>query len=169
MKIVDKSTIFGGLMDNNKFLMFYRSIDTIVKAIKRLEMEYMREYGLRSVHLRCLIKIKDSGDGMTATRLSRECGMDKALTSRILRELCEEGFLETRAPGSARAYKKKYFLTEKSEKITSDINEKLSEYIVTARGDISEEDVASFYRVLFALEKNITEINSEKKGDLYGT
>lgn len=169
MQIVDKSTIFGGLMDSNRFLMFYQSFDTIVKAIKRMEMSYMREYGLRSVHMRCLIKIKESADGVSATELSRECGIDKALTSRILRELLEGGFIVARTHGEGKAYKKRFFLTEQSERITNDINNDIAKYIVAARGDTSEEDIKTFYRVLFTFEKNISRIDGNDKGEYYGT
>lgn len=156
-------------MDSNKFLMFYQSFDTIVKAIKRMEMSYMREYGLRSVHMRCLMKIKASENGMTAAELSRECGTDRALSSRILRELGDGGFVVAKAHGEGRAYRKRFFLTEKSQKITDDISADITRYIIAARGDTPEEDIKTFYRVLFSFEKNISELNSNKKGDYYGT
>lgn len=144
-------------MDTDRFLTFYQSISDIVRNIKRKEMSYMRGCGLRSVHLRCLIRIRASEGGLGAVEISRDCEMDKALTSRTLRELCDGGFLESRPRGSG-AYKRVFLLTEKSERIMADFEHDISECITAARGDISGEELEVFYRVLFALGKNISEI-----------
>lgn len=148
-------------MDTDKFLTFYQSLSGIVKDIKRKEMSYMRDYGLRSVHLRCLLKIRAAGNGMSAAELSRVCEMDKALTSRVLRELCDEGFVAVGSEGSRRAYKKAYFLTERSERVISDFDRDITECLVAARGSIPEEDMRTFYRVLFELESNISKITND--------
>ena len=39
----------------------------------------MSEYGLRSVHMGCLLYIGQSEKGMTITQLSKSCKTDKAL------------------------------------------------------------------------------------------
>lgn len=149
-------------MDINRFLTFYQSFNRILKDIKRLETTYMREYGLRSVHMGCILRIKESEKGMTVTELARATGTDKALISRILKELIEDGFVLTRTKGEDKAYKKKYYLTEKSEKIATDINNDIAAYVIAARGDTPEEDIQTFYRVLESFEKNIALIADNK-------
>ena len=149
-------------MDINRFLTFYQSFNRILKDIKRLETTYMREYGLRSVHMGCIFRIKESEKGMTVTELARATGTDKALISRILKELIEDGFVLTRTKGEDKAYKKKYYLTEKSEKIATDINNDIAAYVIAARGDTPEEDIQTFYRVLESFEKNIALIADNK-------
>lgn len=144
-------------MDTDRFLTFYRGISGIVRDIKRKEMSYMRGCGLRSVHLRCLIRIRASEGGLGAVEISRDCEMDKALISRTLRELCDGGFLESRPRGRG-TYKRVFLLTEKSERIMADFDRDISEYVAAARGGISNEELEIFYKVLFMLGRNISDI-----------
>lgn len=143
-------------MDINRFLLFYQSLDVIVKKIKRIETYYMREYGLRSVHMGCILRISQSEKGMTVTEIANATHTDKALISRTLKDLIDDGFVSTRTKGEDKSYKKKYHLTEKGQKITTDINDDIAEYIISARGDMSEEDLAVFYKVLGIFEHNIS-------------
>lgn len=143
-------------METNRFLVFYQSFEKVLKDIKRKEMSYMSEYGLRSVHMRCLLRIKQSEKGMTITQLAKASGTDKALISRIVKELVSDGFLETKTAGEDKSYNKRYYLTEKSEKISSDINEDIGRYIAQARVGIPEEDMQRFYETLSLLTQNIS-------------
>ena len=141
-------------MDTNRFLIFYHSFNNIVKDIKKIEMSYMSEYGLRAVHMGCLVHIFQSEKGMTVTELAKACKTDKALISRTIKELIEDDFVTTHS--SAKTYNKRYLLTDKSEQIVISINNDIKRYIVAARGDIPEEDISTFYRVLTSFEKNIS-------------
>ena len=157
-------------MDINRFLMFYQSFEKVLKDIKKKEMSYMSEYGLRSVHMRCLLRIGKSEKGMTITQLAKATGTDKALISRVIKELTLDGFLTTKFKEEDRTYNKKYYLTEKSEKITSDINEDMSLYMARARNGVSDEDMQRFYEILAILVENISLIaDSEIEGEYYGT
>ena len=143
-------------MDTNRFLIFYQSFERVVKDIKKKERSYMSEYGLRSVHMGCLLRIKQSEKGMTITQLAKASNTDKALISRVIKELSADGFVATNNAGEDKSYNKKYYLTEKSEKIASDINEDIVEYMTQARVGIPEEDMLHFYETLAQLSKNIS-------------
>ena len=143
-------------MDTNRFLMFHRNFDSILKDIKKKEMQYMSEYGLRSVHVGCLLRIKHSEKGMTVTELAKESNTDKALISRVIKELTSDGFVATKTAGEDKSYRKKYYLTEKSEKIVSDIDEDIGRYMAQARVGIPDEDMQRFYETLAMLTKNIS-------------
>ena len=150
-------------MDTNRFLIFYQSFEKVLKDIKRKEMDYMSEYGLRSVHMRCLLIIGQSENGMTITRLAKATGTDKALISRVIKELTLDEFVTTKSDGDDKSYNKKYYLTEKSEKIASDINEDIGLYMAEARRGIPNEDMLKFYDVLAHLAQNISDIADSKK------
>ena len=157
-------------MDTNRFLIFYQSFERVLKDIKKKEMSYMSEYGLRSVHMRCLLRIGQNDKGMTITQLAKATSTDKALISRVIKELTFDGFVTTKVAGGDKTYNKKYYLTEKSEKIASDINEDMSLYMARARHGISEEDMQRFYEILAILVENISLIaDSEIEGEYYGT
>ncbi len=145
-------------MEANRFLLFYQSFERVVKDIKKKEASYMSEYGLRSVHMRCLLVIKQSENGMTITQLAKTTSTDKALISRVVKELANDGFLETKTAGDDKSYNKKYYLTEKSEKIASDINEDIGIYMAQARIGIPEDEMQRFYETLFRLSQNISVI-----------
>jgi DNA-binding MarR family transcriptional regulator len=142
-------------MDTIRFLMFHRSLDRILKNIKKIEMSYMKEYGLRAVHLGCLLRIKQSEEGMTVTELAKESQTDKALISRVIKELSNNGFITTCGSG----YNKRYLLTEKSEGIALDIINDVGHYMAQAREGIPEEDMQKFYEVLANLTNNISLIS----------
>lgn len=148
-------------MDTSRFLFFYSTVGKIVKDIKKIEMSYMREYGLRSVHMGCLLHIKQNEKGMTVTQLANECKTDKALISRTIKELIDLGLVTTRTKGEDKVYKKKYLLTEESDRIVTDIYDDIANYICAARKGIAEEDVQTFYAVLSIFEKNISQLADE--------
>ena len=129
--------------------------------IKKIETSYLEDYGLRSVHMSCLLNIMDSDNGVTATRLASACGTDKALISRILKELIACDFIYTE--GEGRAYNKKYTLTEKGKGVVSAIEKDIVEYMTRARVGIPEESMQAFYDVMRALENNISLIASDEE------
>lgn len=145
-------------MDTDRFLIFYQSFEKILKDIKKKEMAYMSEYGLRAVHMRCLMRIKRSDKGMTITQLAKATGTDKALISRVIKELTLDGFVTTKTAGEDKTYNKKYYLTEQSERIASDINEDIVQYMAAARTGIPEDDMQLFYATLARLAQNISQI-----------
>lgn len=145
-------------MDTERFLMFYQSFEKVLKDIKKKEKSYMSEYGLRSVHMGCLLRIMQSEKGMTITQLAKASGTDKALISRVIKELTQDGFVTTKTAGEDKTYNKKYYLTEKGANIASDINEDIGGYMEDAREGIPDDEMQRFYDVLAILTKNISEI-----------
>ena len=93
---------------------------------------------------------------MTVTELAKESNTDKALISRVIKELTSDGFVATKTAGEDKSYRKKYYLTEKSEKIVSDIDEDIGRYMAQARVGIPDEDMQRFYETLAMLTKNIS-------------
>ena len=145
-------------MDINRFIAFSQRLDRIVKNIKRKEMAFMREYGLRSVHISCLLCMDKHKNGVTVTELSRECDTDKALISRTVKELCKDGFILPEQDENDKNYNKKYILSEKSTALLSKLKTVISEYICQVSGSIAPEDMKTFYLVLGELEQNIERI-----------
>ena len=111
----------------------------------------------------CLLRIKQSDKGMTSTQLAKASHTDKALISRVVKELSRDGFLETKTDGEDKSYNKRYYLTEKSEIIASDINKDIGEYMTQARVGIPEEDMLKFYETLSMLSNNISLIADSNK------
>ena len=100
---------------------------------------------------------------MTVTELAKGSNTDKALISRIIRELFDDGFVSADVQGEEKIYNKKYFLTQKSEEIVADINADIGEYMAEARAGISAEDMQKFYETLAALSHNISLIAGDEQ------
>ena len=93
-------------------------------------------------------------------------GLDGVVCSPLeagkVHETCGDGFVTVTGKEDVKSYNKKYCLTEKSEKITSYIDEDIGAYMAKARADIPEEDMKTFYEVLASLTKNISLIACEE-------
>ena len=145
-------------MDTSRFIGFSQRLDRIVKNIKRKEMSYMREYGLRSVHISCLLCMDKHREGITVSELSRKCDTDKALISRTVKELSRDGFILPDTDAGDKNYNKRYKLSEKSEEILCKLKSDISEYVLEANVNISVDDLNVFYHVLSEFERNIERI-----------
>ena len=145
-------------MDTSRFLAFLQTFDRIVKNIKRKEMSYMREHGLRGVHTNCLLYMDNRADGVTVTQLAKECDSDKALVSRTVKELCQDGFIVTESETIEKNYNKKYFLSEKGRELLEGLKKVICGYVAQARTNISPDEMKIFYSVLGKFERNIAQI-----------
>lgn len=148
-------------METNRFLLFYQGLNRIVKDIKRIESSYLEDYGLRSVHMGCLLHISSSDCGLTATQLTLSSKTDKALVSRTLKELIACDFISV--DGEDKAYNKKFTLTTKGKDLVVAIEKDIVEYMTRARVGIPDESMIGFYEVLSALENNISLIACDEQ------
>ena len=82
------------------------------KALRRAQEKYTRDFGLRSVHVACMLHLLSAPEGLSATELSERCGVDRAQISRVTAELEGAGLICEAAPGSKRRYRGSLTLTE---------------------------------------------------------
>ena len=144
-------------MDTEKFLLFLQTFDRIVKNIKRIEMGYMKDFGLRSVHTGCILYMDGKDDGVTVTQLAKESDSDKALISRAIKELCVGGFIQE-IDGSCKNYNKRYILSDRGREVIGGLKTVISKYVIRARENIDPDDMKIFYSVLSEFERNIAQI-----------
>ena len=52
------------------------------RRLQRAKAENVRGYGLRSVHVSCLLALYEHEEGLTGTELAAVCGVDRAQISR---------------------------------------------------------------------------------------
>ena len=145
-------------MSTERFTTFFQTQERIMKNIKRISSPVMQSYGLRSVHTTCFLAMRNNTEGLTVTEIARECFMDKALSSRIVRELLAGDFIEATPESGEKNYNKRYILTPKSRKIMLELNCLIMGYVSEAGQNIRAEDLETFYRVLAELDHNIESI-----------
>ena len=137
----------------DRYITFNISIEQIAKNLQKLKNERRAMFGLRSVHVTCLVRLGRSANGLTGAELSECCEVDKSLISRVIGELEEKGYVYYEECG--RKYRRKIFLTESGERILDEIRRILFATVDAVRGDVSEEELENFYRVLNYFDQNI--------------
>lgn len=155
-------------MSTTRFTTFFLTFERVLKNIKRIASPVMQSYGLRTLHLSSVFALGRSETGLSVSELSRECIIDKALSSRILKELTEKGFAEPVGAQTDKNYNKRYVLTPKCRLIISDLAVKIRDYMEQADQSVSEDELAAFYLTLAKLDHNIESITPQDAsvGDL---
>jgi DNA-binding MarR family transcriptional regulator len=104
----------------------------------------------------CLVKIKQSPEGLNSTELSHICDIDKAFVSRITTYLIKEDLIKINEKfNDGRKYKHKYILTEKANVMMEDIIQSIVYAFSIVTENIPKEELMTFYRVLNAFNDNI--------------
>jgi len=123
------------------------------KSITKLKNKYMSSYGLSSTHTMCIRKLYSAPNGLTRTQISQKCELDKSQISRIINELSEKGYVWE---GPARSnYKKRVMLTDDGRRIAAEINSIVLNINKNVSGQISQEDITTFYKVFGEICENL--------------
>jgi DNA-binding MarR family transcriptional regulator len=159
----------GERLEKDRFDRFYHLISCSSKSIQRLRSIGMTPYGLTGAHTMCLRHLYGNPDGLTRTKLTRLCDIDKAQVSRIINELCSKGYaIETENENIN--YRKRLKLTPMGKDTTEEINRLVLDLNGFVSADISIEELTVFYNTFEkicdrlkeaedALEKRISETN----------
>ena len=110
--------------ETEKFNEFTGLVSRAYKALHRVQERYMRDFGLRSVHVSCLLRLLDAPDGLSATELSALCGVDRAQISRVTADLASRGLV---CAGRAQALEMREIVAEKLNAVSGGLDpDKLS-------------------------------------------
>ena len=148
-------------MKEDRYIKFSLTVEQLAKNLQNLKNSCMAEFGLRSVHVTCIVRLGHSVDGLTSAQLSEACDVDKSLISRVVGELEEKGFLVYEE--TDKIYRRKILLTERGIEVFESIRHILFDTIDAVRGTISDRDVETFYSVLNYFDSNICELIKAKK------
>ena len=133
-------------MDQDRFDKFYYHSSCALKSIQKLKNKAMLPFGLASAHTMCLRHLYNAPEGLTRTRLTHLCDIDKAQVSRIINELCSRGYVVETEDESIN-YKKRLKLTPMGKSIAEEINKIVIKVFSYVSSDFSEEEISNFYRV----------------------
>ena len=133
-------------MDQDRFDKFYYHSSCALKSIQKLKNKAMLPFGLASAHTMCLRHLYNAPEGLTRTRLTHLCDIDKAQVSRIINELCSRGYVIETEDESIN-YKKRLRLTPMGKSIAEEINRIVRKVHSYVSSDFSEDEINNFYRV----------------------
>ena len=145
---------------NDRFMRFSMAMETISKNVQKYKNEEMSSFGLKSMHLMFLYCLGQADDGLTATELSKSCGVDKAFISRMAADLRSVGYIDYAEHANGH-YKKRLQLTAHGREIITDINRRVSVAVEKVTDGISRERLEVFYGVLEQMNTNLSGIISE--------
>ena len=127
----------------------------INRCIRKIKVEEMSAFCLKSQHVSCLYYLYRGGS-LTVMELCEVCEEDKANISRSIDFLEENGYLVSTE--SAKRYRRHLTLSEKGMAVAKLLSERVDATLKQASVGISEEDRITMYRSLETISQNLQKI-----------
>lgn len=141
-----------------RFREFSGLVSRAEKALQRVKTENVKDYGLRGVHVSCLLALHERPEGLTATELASVCGVDRAQISRVTAELRGLDLVCEASPGPRRRYRGALELTEEGRAAAAEMAGIVDEKLQRVSGDIPPEELTIFYRVFGAIVERLEKL-----------
>lgn len=138
---------------SDKFIRFTGRITGITKSIRKLISEEVARLGLRRAYAIPIYFIYENGP-ISASKLSRLCGEDKANLSRTLHLLEADGYVVMEERTSPRR-RVRVALTAEGERIGGLLSARSRELVAVASEGISAEAMAVMNDALFKIDENL--------------
>lgn len=146
-----------------RFETFTVLINRISRNIRKIKIQEMAEYNLRSAHVSCLYYLF-TNKGASATDLCERCEEDKATISRALVYLEANGYL-TRESNNAKRYKSPLLLTDKGIEVGKKIADKIRDVLDAISDGLTEEERVAFYRSLSVISESLETVSKNTKNE----
>ena len=150
----------------DRVLFLSTTIEEIQKSIQKIKGGCLRERGLRCADLMCLWVLGKHPDGLTATELSHECRLDKALISRAVKKLASIGAVFYDKPaereGGGQSHRRRnYRIRLKLTREGGDMSKQLvgvaEDAAATARCGMDSREMEQLCMTLSKLNENLKE------------
>lgn len=145
----------------DRYVTFSAHIEKIYKDIQKIKSYRMNSFGLKGTDVTVVIMAAKHPEGVTVTELATECQVDKAVVSRAVRLLIEQGEMAY-ADQKLHNYRKKIKLTEKGMATANAVSDLATQAVREVSNDISQEDLDNFYRTLNKITKNLNRLTGIK-------
>lgn len=140
----------------NRYQHFTIIMNKILREIRRIKNEEMKEYGLKSVHVSCIYYLYNE-EKLTSKELTERCNEDKGAISRTIEFLEKQGYIKCDSTAKKR-YRDSLLLTEKGKEIGKIISEKINNILAELSKNMSEEDRNKLYANLELVYNNLANI-----------
>ena len=145
---------------HERFETFTVLINRISRNIRKIKIQEMADYNLRSSHVSCLYYLYINS-GLTATELCERCEEDKATISRALDYLEKSEYIACETQ-SAKRYKSPLFLTEKGQEAGKQISIRIDGVLNAISNGLTEEERAAFYRSLAIISDSLESVSKKQ-------
>lgn len=140
-------------MLNEYYARFSNALTRINKSLQRIKDHGMQPYGLRGVHVLCLLYL--SSGPQTVTRLAELSGLDKAAISRTVAELQRAGYAERGNPNGWRSTCVPFQLTEAGIRVMKEADKTVDTTVEEASRGLTDEERDAFLRALKLISDNL--------------
>lgn len=144
-----------------RFETFTVLINRISRNIRKIKIQEMADYNLRSAHVSCLYYLY-TNNGATATDLCERCEEDKATISRALDHLETTGYIVCKTK-NAKRYKSPLYLTEKGQAVGKKIADKIAGVLDAISGGLTEDERVAFYRSLAIISESLETVSKSSE------
>ncbi len=131
-------------------LQLLKSISTLSKRIMKKEDEFLSKFGLSHFHAKYLGQL-NLHDELTMVELTEMIGVDKANTTRVIRDLIDKDYVEK--SGGERKFK--LHLTSLGKTVAESFNKNLCSFMKDVMGEFSPADHENLNTLLEKLFKGV--------------
>ena len=143
----------------DRYLRFTGLLVDITRKINRATADVLSIFGAKRSYAYPVYLLYKNGP-LTAARLCRLCGEDKANVSRTLKSLEDDFLIVKEKRGQSRP---RFMLTEDGIELGKYLCDRVSDAVDSCALGISEEDIEAMYRALEQVDSNLSRLleNSE--------
>ena len=137
----------------DRFIRFTTLISGIMRNIRRIMSDTAARYDIRRSCIGIIYYLYRNGP-LTATKICRLCGEDKANVSRALKTLEDDGYIAREERPASRS-RVRMLLTEEGNRIGALLDERIAEVVAIATEGIDAENIEMMYEVLGKIDENL--------------
>ncbi len=143
-----------------RFEQFSYVISGIYRYIQKIERDEMEKYGYRGSYAQYLVAINSRDEELTASRLSEICEKDKALVSRTITEMEQNGLI-IRECSNGKLYRARLKLTKEGKAAAEYVCQRAKQAVEAVGKNLSDKEREVFYNTLDNISSNLEKISKE--------
>ena len=143
-----------------RFEQFSYVISGIYRYIQKIEREEMEKYGYKGSYAQYLVAINSRNEELTASQLSEICDKDKAIVSRTITEMEQNGLI-LREYSNGKLYRAKLKLTKKGKDAAEYVCQRAKIAVSSVGKNLSDKEREVFYRTLDNISSNLEILSRE--------
>ncbi len=135
-------------------LEFSKALVDVVKKMRKKMDEVLKKFGLTHFHALYVLELFKSGE-LTMGELTENIGVDKANTSRVIKDLLEKGYAEKVGEADRKFAIK---LSRLGKKMAQDFKNRIDNLMESALSQFSEREKNNLHKTLKKLIDGLNEV-----------
>jgi DNA-binding MarR family transcriptional regulator len=144
-------------MSNKEIACFPIWFATIRKAVQKRQTEFLKPYGLSSIHAKYLVALVNCEEGMTLRELCEKLFVDKANTSRAIAALEELDYIEKKFLSTS-MQKYRICLTAKGNLLAQKVVDDMKKAYDILFAHLTSEELQTVHNVMIKIHEAADDI-----------